>query len=391
MIPYGRQSINDDDVKAVVDALTSDWLTQGPAVPRFEAALCKATEAAHAVAVTNATSALHLACLAIGLGPGDIAWTVPNTFTASANCILYCGASPGFVDIDPETLDMSVAALEANLETAKKEGKLPRVVIPVHFAGHSCDMKAIGALAKTYGFKVIEDAAHAIGGHYENRPVGDCRYSDITVLSFHPVKIVTTGEGGAALTNDAALAEKMRLLRTHGITRDARLNEARNAGDWYYEQQALGFNFRMTDLQAALGASQMTRLGEFVATREALAARYDEKLKDLPLRLPPRENKVRSAWHLYTVQLEDKTQHTPEDHGAHRAQVFKRMRDAGIGVNVHYIPVHWQPWYRGLGFRPGDFPAAEHYYRRALTLPLFPALTHDEQDRVVEALAGALA
>ena len=252
-------------------------------------------------------------------------------------------------------------------------------------------MARIAALSKKYGFRVIEDAAHAIGGHYENHPVGDCRHSDIAVLSFHTVKIVTTGEGGAALTNDAALAERMRLLRTHGITRDTRVSEARNAGEWYYEQQALGFNFRMTDMQAALGESQMTRLGKFVAAREALAARYDQLLKELPLRLPPRENKVRSAWHLYTVRLEDATDHAPDDHGAFRARVFKRMRDAGIGVNVHYIPVHWQPWYRDLGFRPGDFPAAEHNYRRSLTLPRFPALTHDEQDRVVAALAEAIA
>ncbi len=391
MIPYGRQDINDDDVKAVVDALTSDWLTQGPAVPRFEEALCRATEAAHAVAVTNATSALHLACLAIGLGPGDIAWTVPNTFVASANCILYCGATVDFVDIDPVTLNMSVSALETKLKKAETEGRLPRAVIPVHFAGHSCDMKAIGALAEKYGFRVIEDAAHAIGGRYENRPVGDCRYSDIAILSFHPVKIVTTGEGGAALTNDPELAARMRLLRTHGVTRESRTADGENAGDWYYEQQALGFNFRMTDLQAALGASQMTRLEEFVAARETLAARYDELLKDMPLRLPPRENKVRSAWHLYTVRLDDGAKHAPEDHGALRARVFKAMREAGIGVNVHYIPVHWQPWYRNLGFRPGDFPAAEHYYRRALTLPLFPKLTHEDQNRVVSALTEALA
>jgi UDP-4-amino-4,6-dideoxy-N-acetyl-beta-L-altrosamine transaminase len=391
MIPYGRQNISDDDVKAVTDVLASAWLTQGPAVPRFEDALCTATSAAHAVAVTNATAALHLACLAVGLGPGDIAWTVPNTFVASANCILYCGASVDFVDIDPATFNMSVGALEAKLEKAKAENRLPRVVIPVHFAGHSCDMAAIGALAEKYSFRVIEDAAHAIGGHYENRPVGNCRYSDIAILSFHPVKIVTTGEGGAALTNDAELAARMRLLRTHGVTRETRIADARNAGDWYYEQQALGFNFRMTDLQAALGASQMTRLGAFVAAREALATRYDELLREMPLRLPPRENKVRSAWHLYIVGLEDETEHAPEDHGALRARIFKAMRNAGIGVNVHYIPVHWQPWYRALDFRPGDFPEAEHYYRRALTLPLFPGLTHDEQDRVVAALAEALA
>lgn len=391
MIPYGRQSINDDDVKAVVDALTSDWLTQGPAVPRFEEALCAATGAAHAVAVTNATSALHLACLAIGLGPGDIAWTVPNTFVASANCILYCGATVDFVDIDPLTYNMSVTALRAKLERAKKEDRLPRVVIPVHFAGHSCDMAAIGALSEEYGFRTIEDAAHAIGGHYNNHPVGACRHSDIAVLSFHPVKIVTTGEGGATLTQNPALAERMRLLRTHGITRDTRGLETTHAGAWYYEQQALGFNFRMTDMQAALGASQMTRLAEFVERREALAARYDEALNSLPLALPPREENVRSAWHLYAVQLDGERDDAPESHGAFRESVFNDMRAAGIGVNVHYIPVHWQPWYRNLGFRPGDFPAAEHYYRRALSLPLYPGLTEREQNRVIETLAEAVA
>lgn len=390
MIPYGRQSIGEDDVKAVTEALTSGWLTQGPAVPRFEEALRKATGAAHAVAVTNATSALHMACLALGLGPGDTGWTVPNTFVASANCILYCGADVDFVDIDPATRNMSVAALEVKLEKAKREGRLPKVVIPVHFAGHSCDMAAIGALADKYGFRVIEDASHAIGGAYEGSPVGNCRYSDITIFSFHPVKIVTTGEGGAALTQDETLAEKLRLLRSHGITREQRVLTPANAGDWYYEQQALGFNFRMTDIQAALGASQMTRLETFVARREELAARYDRLLKDMPLRLPSREAKVRSAWHLYVIEIEASAGEAPEDHGAKRAGVFARMREAGIGVNVHYIPVHWQPWYRGLGFGLGNFPAAEAYYRRALTLPLFASLTHDEQDFVVTHLGEAL-
>jgi UDP-4-amino-4,6-dideoxy-N-acetyl-beta-L-altrosamine transaminase len=391
MIPYGRQSIDDSDVKAVADALTSGWLTQGPAVPRFEEALCKATGAAHAIAVTNATSALHIACLALGLGPGDRGWTVPNTFVASANAILYCGAEVDFVDIDPATRNMSVAALETKLEKAKRDGKLPRIVIPVHFAGHSCEMEAIRKLARQYGFRVIEDASHAIGGSYKGEPVGICRYSDITVFSFHPVKIVTTGEGGAALTQDEELAASMRLLRSHGITREARMSDAVNAGDWYYEQQALGFNLRMTDIQAALGANQMPRLDRFVAARDALAARYDALLKDLALRLPTRSADTRSAWHLYVVEIEGNENHTPNDHGARRARLFRQMRDAGIGVNVHYIPVHWQPYYQVLGFRPGDFPMAETYYRRALTLPLFPTLTHDEQDFVVKALTEALA
>jgi UDP-4-amino-4,6-dideoxy-N-acetyl-beta-L-altrosamine transaminase len=385
MIPYGRQSINDDDIKAVVDALTSDWLTQGPAVPRFEETLCAATGAAHAVAVTNATSALHIACLALDLGPGDVAWTVPNTFVASANCALYCGADIDFVYIDPRTYNMSVPALEDKLKKAKTAGALPKIVIPVHFGGHSCDMAAIAKLASTYGFRVIEDASHAIGGMYEGRPVGDCRYSDICVLSFHPVKIITTAEGGAALTQSNAIAEKLRLLRSHGITRDANAMQAEAPGGWYYEQLTLGFNYRMTDMQAALGASQMARLKTFIAAREELAGRYDLLLDDLPVGKPPRENNVRSAWHLYAIQLEDET-----GNGAHRARVFDAMRNAGIGVNVHYIPVHLQPYYRARGFSGGDFPHAETYYRRALSLPLFPDLTHSDQNAVVTALQEAL-
>src|SRR5690606_33602675 len=324
MIPYGRQDISQADIDAVLDVLKSDFLTQGPQVPRFEQRVAQHVGASHALAVNSATSALHIACLALGLGPGDRLWTVPNTFVASANCGLYCGAAVDFVDIDPATRNMSVTALEKKLEDARKTGHLPRVVIPVHLAGHSCDMAAIARLSRDYGFRVIEDAAHAIGGTYDGGPVGDCRYSDIAILSFHPVKIVTTGEGGAAVTQDAALADRMRLLRTHGITRDMdRL--PLNAGAWYYERRALGINLRMTDIQAALGASQMTRLHDFVAAREALASRYDEMLSGLPLKLPPRQAHIRSAWHLYTVEIEDDDD-APESHGARRAHVFEKMR-----------------------------------------------------------------
>ncbi|MEX1153167.1 UDP-4-amino-4,6-dideoxy-N-acetyl-beta-L-altrosamine transaminase [Parvibaculum sp.] len=386
MIPYGRQSIEEEDIRAVVETLASDWLTQGPAVPRFEAALCAATGAAHAVAVNSATSALHVACLALGLGPGDVAWTVPNTFVASANCALYCGAQVDFVDIDPETYNLDIGALETKLVAAETAGRLPKVLIPVHFGGLSCDMKEIAALAARYGFRVIEDASHAIGGTYEGRPVGDCRYSDICVFSFHPVKIVTTGEGGAALTNDPALAEAMRLLRSHGITRDPQAMSGEEKGPWVYEQQMLGFNYRMTDIAAALGASQMRRLDSFVAKRTALADRYDALLGNLPVARPLRRSDRNSAWHLYVIGLGD-----GKDSGALRAGVFEHMRAAGVGVNVHYIPVHWQPYYRSLGFRRGDFPGAEQFYACALTLPLFPDLSYDDQEKVVATLSEVLA
>lgn len=386
MIPYGRQNISDDDIAAVVETLKSDWLTQGPAVPRFEAALCAATGAGHAVAVNSATSALHIACLALGLGPGDVAWTVPNTFVASANCALYCGAQVDFVDIDPETYNIDVDALSEKLARARSQGKLPRILIPVHFGGFSCDMIAIAELAAEYGFRVIEDASHAIGGTYDRAPVGDCRYSDICIFSFHPVKIVTTGEGGAAMTNDPALAEAMRLLRSHGITRDPQAMKGIDEGSWVYEQQMLGFNYRMTDIAAALGASQMKRLGDFVARRTTLADRYDALLGNLPVGRPPRHTDRNSAWHLYAINLK-----AGDDSGTLRARVFERMRAAGIGVNVHYIPVHFQPYYQALGFRRGNFPNAERFYAGALTLPIFPDLSQEDQDKVVATLNEALA
>lgn len=380
MIPYGRQDIRQADVDAVTEVLGSDYLTQGPKVPAFEAAIRAATGATHAVAANSATSALHIAYMALDLGPGDVLWTVPNTFVATANAALYCGAEVDFVDIDPDSYTMSVPALAAKLETAERDGKLPRIVAPVQFAGQCADMAGIAALADRYGFKVVEDASHAIGASYDGAPVGDCRYSDICVFSFHPVKIVTTAEGGAATTNDPQLAEKMELFRSHGVTRAAHLLQAEDPDPWYYEQLALGYNYRMTDLHAALGIAQMDRLADYIDARHAIRARYEEALADLPLKLPAQMAGQRSALHLYPVQVLD----------ADRRAVFDGMRAGGVGVNVHYIPVHTQPYYRALGFRPGAFPEAELYYARAISLPMFPTLTDDQFDHVVKTLTALL-
>lgn len=378
MIPYGRQDISDDDVEAVVRILRSDWLTQGPAVPAFETTLAAYVGARHAVAVSNGTAGLHLAYLALGLGPGDRLWTVPNTFVATANAALYCGADVDFVDIDSRSYCMSVEALATKLEVAKREGKLPKIVAPVHFAGQSCDMRAIHALGQRYGFRIVEDAAHAIGADYLGEKVGCCRYSDIAVFSFHPVKIVTTGEGGALTTNDANLATVLAELRTHGITRDPERMDGANEGGWYYEQIALGLNYRLTDLQAALGTSQMKRIDSFIARRRALAARYDDALANLQLVTPWQHPDSRSAYHLYPIRLRLAQLRRS------RREVYDSLRSSGIGVQVHYIPVHFQPFYRKLGFKPGDFPEAERYYEGAITIPLFAAMTDDEQATVIE-------
>ena len=384
MIPYGRQSVSQDDIDAVIEVLRSDFLTQGPAVPRFENGVAAHCGAAHAVAVNSATSALHLACLALDVGPEDVVWTSPITFVASANCALYCGAKVDFVDIDPRTFNMCPRELEKKLEQAQQDGTLPKVVIPVHLSGQSCDMAAIHDLSKLYGFGIIEDASHAIGGKYRGEPVGNCRYSDIAVFSFHPVKIITTGEGGMAMTNDAALAARLRLLRTHGITREPDQMVSDPPGPWYYEQIKLGFNYRMTDLQAALGMSQLKRIGEFVERRNELAGRYDEKLSGLPLATPWLHPDCHSSFHLYVVQLR-----LEETSRSHR-DIFVELRNAGIGVNLHYIPVYHQPFYKRLGFEPGYCPAAEDYYARAISLPLYPDLDDAQQDRVIEALHAAL-
>ena len=379
-IPYGRQVISDEDIAAVVAVLRSDFLTQGPVVPAFEAAVAARVGAAHAVAVNSATSALHVACMALGLGPGDVLWTVPTTFVASANCALYCGASVDFVDIDPVRWTMCPRALERKLAAAAAAGRLPRVIVPVHLCGQSADMAAIGALARAHGVRVIEDASHSIGATHEGRPVGDCRHSDITVFSFHPVKIITTAEGGLATTQDRALARAMELARSHGITRDpAEMTHAPD-GAWYYQQVTLGYNYRMTEMQAALGLSQMARLDDFVARRRALAARYDRLLAPLPLQRPAPPADAGSAWHLYVVRVAA---------DRHR-RVFDALRADGIGVNLHYIPVHTQPHYRAMGFAEGQFPQAEAYYAEAISIPLHAGLTEADQDRVVAALTRAL-
>lgn len=398
MIPYGRQEVTEADRAAVEAVLRSDWLTQGPMVPQFEEAVARYCGVPHAVAVNSATSALHLACLVLGLGPGDWLWTSPNSFVASANCARYCGAQVDFVDIDPETYNLSVPALAARLEQAERLGRLPKIVVPVHFAGQPCAMPAIADLARRYGFRVIEDASHAIGATYAaadaetgSWPVGRCAHSDLTVFSFHPVKIITTGEGGMVTTQDGELAERLRRLRSHGITRDPRYMEGVDRGEglsrevlqepWYYQQIELGFNYRMTDMAAALGLSQLQRLEAYLRRRTAIARRYAVLLKGLPVQRPYQTPDNRSALHLYPLQLQDP---------ALRLPVFLALRAAGIGVNVHYIPIHTQPDYTRLGFRPGDFPQAERYYQRALSIPLHAGLTDAQQDQVVDALRHAL-
>lgn len=379
MIPYGRQDLVQSDIDAVVAVLESDFLTQGPAVPLFERRVSGYCGASHAVAVCNATAALHIACLALGLKPGGLVWTVPNTFVASANCALYCGARVDFVDIDPDTLNMSVAALEEKLELAKACGNLPNIVIPVHFAGMPCDMPAIGALAKRYGFALIEDASHAIGAELDDVKVGACTYSDITVFSFHPVKILTTGEGGMALTNSAEICQRMQLLRSHGISRDLSSVELEATGGWYYKQVDLGFNYRMTDIQAALGVSQMDRLNSFLNRRRCLAERYQEVLAGWPLKVQGFTDGANSSRHLFVIRV-----------GANRKVVYDHLRASGVGVNVHYIPVHTQPYYRELGFKSGMFPEAERYYSEAISLPIYSTLSDEQQDFVVESLRLAM-
>jgi len=385
-VPYGRQDIQDSDVAAVLDVLRSDFLTQGPAVPRFEKAVSEFCGAAHAVAVNSATSALHIALLALGVGAGDTVWTSPNTFVASSNAALYCGASVDFVDIDLETYNLSVTFLREKLEKAAVLGVLPKVVIPVHLTGQPCDMRAIHELSQQYGFKVVEDASHAIGGRYLGGAIGNCEYSDITVFSFHPVKIVTTAEGGMALTNNSVLAEQMALFRSHGITRDPLLMTQGPEGPWYYEQIALGYNYRMTELQAALGVSQMQRLQGYVDRRHEIAARYTQELQGLPLVFPKHEEFAHSAYHLYVIRL-DLDAIKPLTH----LEVFQSLRERDILVNLHYIPVHTQPYYKKLGFEWGDFPNAEAYYKSAISIPMFPTLSVDAQDTVIDALHEILA
>ena len=380
MIPYGRQDISQSDIDAVVNVLQSDFLTQGPMVPAFESKVANYCDAQYAVAVNSATSALHIACLALGLGPGDWLWTSPVTFVASANCALYCGAKVDFVDIDPQTYNMSASALEKKLISASKNGKLPKIVIPVHLSGQSCDMEAIYALSKKYHFSIIEDASHAIGATYQGRSVGCCRYSDITVFSFHPVKIITTAEGGMATTNHQNLAKRMELFRSHGITREVTAMAHAFDGPWYYEQIDLGFNYRMTELQAALGISQMDRLDQFINRRHEVAARYEQLLSDLPVLLPLQSPDVRSAFHLYIIRLK-----LSEINKTH-LELFNTLREKGIGVNLHYIPVYRHPFYKSMGFQSSEWVHSEDYYSNAISIPMYHGLTNEMQDRVVAAI-----
>lgn len=382
-LPYGRQTISEADIAAVESVLRSPFLTQGPSVPAFEQAVAEKVDACCGVAVNSATSALHIACLALGLGPGDRLWTSPITFVASANCGRYCGAEVDFVDIDPATGLMSVTALEQKLQQAERENALPTVVVPVHLTGSSCDMAAIGSLAERYGFSVLEDASHAIGGRYQGEPVGNCRHSDVTVFSFHPVKIITTGEGGLATTNDPVFAQRMAELRSHGIVREAERFEQPAAGPWVYEQQHLGFNYRITDMQAALGLSQLQRLDEIVAERNCQLQNYQKLLADLPAQLLEVPEDVLSSVHLAVIRLKQAT-------AAQHRQVFEGLRAAGIGVQLHYSPVHLQPYYRALGFAEGQFPEAEAYGSSAISLPLFPELSSADQKRVSTVLSEQL-
>jgi UDP-4-amino-4,6-dideoxy-N-acetyl-beta-L-altrosamine transaminase len=380
MIPYGRQDIIQKDIDAVIEVLQSEFLTQGPKVPLFEKTIATKVGANHCLAVNSATSALHIACIALGLGEGDSLWTSPITFVASANCGLYCGAKIDFVDIDPITYNLCPKALEAKLLVAKREGNLPKVLVAVHLCGQPCDMRSIHALSERYGFKIIEDASHAIGASYLGESVGNCRYSDITVFSFHPVKIITTAEGGMALTNDNQLADKMNLCRSHGITRDEHLMTHESDGPWYYQQIDIGFNYRMTDLQAALGVSQMTRLDNFIDRRRSIAGQYDYLLKNLSLKIPFQNSEVKSSFHLYVIRLKlDKLQHT-------KKYIFEFLRKQGIGVNLHYIPVHTHPYFQKMGFRSNDFPEAKKYYEEAISLPIYHGMSDEQQNFIVEKL-----
>jgi UDP-4-amino-4,6-dideoxy-N-acetyl-beta-L-altrosamine transaminase len=384
MIPYGKHNISDEDISEVVSVLKSDWITQGPKVPLFESKVKKICKVQHAVAVNSATSALHISCMALGLGRGDRLWTAPNTFAASANCGLYCGAEVGFVDIDPKTYNICAVALSTKLKAAEQDGNLPKIVVVVHFSGQSCDMEAIFQLKVRYGFKIIEDASHCIGGEYKGQPIGNCHYSDITVFSFHPVKIVTSGEGGIAVTNSEILAKNMMLTRNHGITKDNDNQKDLEKGDWFYDQVGLGYNYRMTDIAASLGISQLSKLPDFLSARHAAADFYNKKITHPLIQLPFQIETSFSSWHLYVVQFLGKIS------GRHRKEIFDRMRQAGIGVQVHYLPVHLHKFYRSFGFREGDFPIAENYYKKCLTIPLFPGITLEHQELIVKTLETVL-
>jgi len=378
MIPYGRQLISEDDITSVVDVLKSDFITQGPQVPKFEQTVASYVGASHAIAVNSATSALHIACLALNLERGDWLWTSPNSFVASANCALYCGANIDFVDIDPATYNMCPEKLASKLEKAKQVNKLPKIIVLVHFAGQSCNMEAFSALSKRFGFKIIEDASHAIGGRWDNCYIGSCQFSDITVFSFHPVKIITTAEGGMLTTNSKLVADKLIALRGHGVTRSSSLLSKNEEGAWYYEQKSLGYNYRLTDIQAALGISQMKEINNFILRRHEIASRYEEQLKNLPLSLPIQHEKSYSSYHLYPIQIQETAS------GMDRRQFFDELRSTGILVNVHYIPIHTQPYYSNLGFKLGDFPNSEEYYKRTISIPIHAGLSEAEQGFIIE-------
>ena len=384
MIPYGKQDISQDDIDAVVEVLKSDYLTQGTIVPKFEKSLSDFTKAKYSVVVNSATSALHIACKALEVGPGDIVWTSAITFVASANCALYCGADVDFVDIDSNSYNICIESLTKKLELARLSGNLPKVLIPVHLSGQSCDMKSIFELSKEYGFAIIEDASHAIGGMYTDEPVGNCKFSDIAVFSFHPVKIITSGEGGAALTNNPELDKNMRLFASHGITRNTKLMENVPDGPWYYEQLSLGSNYRMTELQAALGLSQMSRINSFIQKRHQIAKRYNDELKHLPLALPAQGNENYSSYHLYIIRL--KLDAIQKSH----KEIFEELRREGLGVNLHYIPVYHHPYFKKLGFKKGYCPEAENYYREAISIPIYFGLSDELQDQAIETISKVL-
>lgn len=377
MIPYGSHLVDEEDIDAVVDVLKNKFLTQGELVPKFEQAIADYTDVPYCTAVNSGTSALHIACLALGVGTGDLVWTVPNSFVASANCARYCGAGIDFVDIDAKTRNISVEALEGKLKTTSR---LPKVLIVVHFSGFCCDMKAIKALCDTYGIAIIEDAAHAFGGRYLKHPIGNCDYSDVTAFSFHPVKTITSAEGGAVTTKSEDLHVKLQLFAKHGVTRDTPTYKALPPEPWVYEQHELGFNYRLSDLHAALGLSQIKKTDEFVTSRRNIAALYESSLQTLPIERPNFKAQIDSAWHLYVIEL---VSHN-------RAEIFAELRKRGIGVNVHYIPIHLQPYYQSLGFREGNFPVSEQYYNMALSLPIFPSMTENQQQKVIAELHEVL-
>ncbi len=377
MIPYSHQEISQVDIDAVIKVLKSDFLTQGLMVPKFESAVAEYTGAKHGVAVNSGTSALHIACLSLDLGAGDILWTSPISFVASANCGRYCGADVDFVDINPDTWNIDIFALKDKLVQARKEKRLPKVVVPVHFAGQPPEQEKIWELAQEFGFRILEDACHAIGASRKGERVGSCRWSDITVFSFHPVKIITTGEGGMAMTNDEELAWRMGILRSHGISREPERMTKKHEGPWYYEQLELGMNYRMTDIQAALGISQLSRIDYFIEQRNLLAKKYNESLIGLPLKLTTVLPDNRSAFHLYVIRLM-----TEKVSCSHR-EIFESFREEGIGVNLHYMPIHLQPYYKKMGFRNNLFMEAEKYAKEAITLPMYPDLTDEQHSFVI--------